>query len=60
MPTIGTATIAIRVEPADRPARVARPAAAQRLPYRHVDLFREPAYPDGQPYADDDEDVDGE
>lgn len=27
-----------------------------RLPYRPEDLFQEPSYTDGQPYASDDED----
>jgi len=35
------------------PTTVRQPGPAV-VPFRHTDLFREPVYADGQPYADDD------
>ena len=40
--------------PASAVAAVSRP----RVPWRHNVLFQEPAYMDGQPYADDEDDDD--
>jgi len=34
------------------PTTVRQPAPAA-VPFRHADLFREPVYADGQPYAED-------
>jgi hypothetical protein len=42
-----------------KPVTTVRPPLP-RLPFRPEDLFREAAYTDGQPYARDDEDEDGD
>lgn len=56
-----TAQIAQRFGPSAKQAPAVAPTAVSRprVPWRHNALFREPAYTDGQPYADD-EDPDDE
>lgn len=40
------------------PSAVTRPAPAVRVPFRREELFQEPAYADGGPYDQGDEDDD--